>query len=296
MNSKIVAKSSPLLPFLFANWSEVKHTKIKQWLRFGAVNVNDHIITQHDYVLQSGDVISIRPQKAPPAGTQLPAGLSVVYEDDELLIIVKPVNLLTVATENERDKTAFHIMTDYIRARGRSTHDRLWIVHRLDRETSGLLVLAKSEKVKFWLQKNWARMEKRYLAVVEGIMPKVENTLSGFIDESQPHRVFVSDHATSKTREATTHYRVLSESQARSLLEITLETGRRHQIRAQLAAAGCPIVGDKKYGAKTNPVKRIALHANFLKLLHPKDERELFFESQLPESVARLAPAVKGGS
>lgn len=304
MNSKIVAKSSPLLPFLFANWSEVKHTKIKQWLRFGAVNVNDHIITQHDYVLQSGDAISIRPQKAPPARTQLPAGLSVVYEDEVLLVIVKPVNLLTVATENERDKTAFHIMTDYIRARGSSTHDRLWIVHRLDRETSGLIVMAKSEKSKLWLQANWTRMEKRYLAVAEGIMlavaegimPKVENTLSGFIDESQPHRVFVSDHATSKTREATTHYRVLSESQARSLLEITLETGRRHQIRAQLAAAGCPIVGDKKYGAKTNPVKRIALHANFLKLLHPKDERELFFESQLPESVARLAPAVKGGS
>jgi 23S rRNA pseudouridine1911/1915/1917 synthase len=293
MNSKIVTQSGSLLPFLFEEWPEVKHTKIKQWLRFGAVNVNDHIITQHDYVLQPGDVISIRPQKAPPPGSRLPAGLSVAYEDEELLVIVKPVNLLTVATENERDKTAFQVMTDYIRARGGSSHERLWIVHRLDRETSGLLVMAKSEKTKFWLQKNWAHMEKRYLAVVEGVMPKVENTLSGFIDESQPHRVFVSNHATSKTREATTHYRVIGESQARSLLEITLETGRRHQIRAQLAAAGCPIVGDKKYGAKTNPVKRIALHANFLKLLHPKDERELFFESPLPQEIARLAPAVK---
>jgi 23S rRNA-/tRNA-specific pseudouridylate synthase len=101
----------------------------------------------------------------------------------------------------------------------------------------------------------------------------------------------VSDRATSKTREATTHYRVLGENKSRSLLEVTLETGRRHQIRAQLAAAGCPIVGDKKYGARTNPIKRIALHASYLKLLHPKDERELFFESPLPEDVARLVPS-----
>jgi len=293
MNSKTVTQSSPLLPFLFENWAEVKRTKIKQWLRFGAVNVNDHIITQHDYQLQAGDIISIRPQKAPPAGTQLPAGLSVAYEDDELLVIVKPVNLLTVATENEREKTAFHIMTDYQRKRGSSSHERLWIVHRLDRETSGLIVMAKSEKAKFWLQKNWTRMEKRYLAVVEGVMPKVEDTLISFIDESQPHRVFVSERATSKTRKATTHFRVLGESKVRSLLEVTLESGRRHQIRAQLAAAGCPIVGDKKYGASTNPIKRIALHASYLKLLHPKDERELFFESPLPDDVARLAPAVK---
>src|SRR5690606_30888743 len=117
--------------------------------------------------------------KAPPAGTQLPVGLSVAYEDEELLVIVKPVNLLTVATENEREKTAFHIMTDYQRKRGSSSHERLWIVHRLDRETSGLLVMAKTEKAKFWLQENWARMEKRYLAVVEGVIPKVEDTLTG---------------------------------------------------------------------------------------------------------------------
>lgn len=294
MNSKTVAKSGSLLPFLFSNWPEVKRTKIKQWLRFGAVNVNDHIITQHDYGLQPGDVISIRPQKAPPARMQLPAGLSVAYEDEELLVIIKPVNLLTIATESEREKTVFHLMTDYVRARSGSSRDRLWIVHRLDRETSGLIVMAKTEKAKFWLQQNWARMEKRYLAVVEGVMPKAENTLNGFIDESQPHRVFVSNHPTSKTREATTHYRVLGENKARSLLEVTLETGRRHQIRAQLAAAGCPIVGDKKYGASTNPIKRIALHASYLKLLHPKDERELFFESPLPDNMLRLAPAVKG--
>jgi 23S rRNA pseudouridine1911/1915/1917 synthase len=293
MNSKTVTQSGPLLPFLFANWPEVKHTKIKQWLRFGAVNVNDHIITRHDYALQPGDVINIRPQKAPPAGTHLPKGMDVVYEDETLLVIVKPVDLLTVATEKERSKTAFHIMTDYLRERNRSSHDRLWIVHRLDRETSGLLVMAKTEKAKLWLQDNWPRMEKRYQAVVEGVMPKTQATLTGFIDESQPHRVFASNHATSKTREAVTHYRVLSESKARSLLEITLETGRRHQIRVQLAAAGCPIVGDKKYGARTNPVKRITLHASYLKLLHPSDEREIVFESPLPEEIARLAPAVK---
>ena len=182
-------------------------------------------------------------------------------------------------------------MTDYLRQSSGSSQARLWIVHRLDRETSGLLVLAKSEAVKTWLQENWPRMEKRYQAVVEGVMPSDTGTLVGHIDESQPHRVFAADRPSSTTRAATTHYRVLGTDNNRSLLEITLQTGRRHQIRVQLAAAGCPIVGDKKYGARRDPIRRVALHATSLKLLHPDDERELLFQSPLPQEMARIAPA-----
>ncbi|MEN3941191.1 RluA family pseudouridine synthase [Prosthecobacter sp. SYSU 5D2] len=294
MTSKTATETAPLLPFLLAQWPEVKRTKVKQWLRFDAIKVNGRTITQHDHKLQPGDVVSIQPQKAPPATTPLPAGLSVVHEDDELLVIRKPVNLLTIATDTERDKTAFRIMTDYLRESTHGSHDRLWIVHRLDRETSGLLVLAKSEDAKVWLQENWHRMDKRYLAIVEGSMKAPSGKLVNHIDETQPHRVYALDHATATTREAVTHYRVLGTGYGRSLLEITLETGRRHQIRAQLAAAGCPIVGDDKYGAKSDPVKRIALHASDLKLLHPQDERELTFHSPLPQDLARLVPVTVG--
>jgi len=290
MTSKTATESAALLPFLLTHWPEVKRTKIKQWLRFDAVKVNGRAINQHDHQLQPGDVISIQPQKAPPVTTPLPAGLSVVHEDDELLVIRKPVNLLTIATDTEREKTAFRIMTDYLRESTHGRHDRLWIVHRLDRETSGLLVLAKTEDAKTWLQENWARMEKRYHAIVEGKPPAETGTLKGFIDETQPHRVYATDHASPTAREATTHYRVLGTGYGRSLLEITLETGRRHQIRVQLAAAGCPIVGDEKYGAKSDPIKRIGLHASYLKLLHPEDERELIFQSPLPQDLARLVP------
>lgn len=293
MTSKTATESAPLLPFLLAQWPEVKRTKVKQWLRFDAVKVNGRTITQHDHTLQPGDVVSIQPQKAPPPTTALPAGLNIVHEDDELLVIRKPVNLLTIATDTERDKTAFRIMTDYLRESTFGSKDRLWIVHRLDRETSGLLVLAKSEDAKVWLQENWHRMDKQYLAVVEGTLKAPAGKLVHHIDETQPHRVYALDHTTATTREAVTHYRVLGTGYGRSLLEITLETGRRHQIRAQLAATGHPIVGDEKYGAKSDPVKRIALHASDLKLLHPRDERELTFHSDLPQDLARLVPITR---
>lgn len=291
---KSVTESTPLLPFLFAQWPEAKRNTVKQWLRFGAVNVNERIVTQHDYVLQPGDIVQIRTQKAPSTTVPLPMGLSVAYEDSELLVVLKPTHLLTVATESERDKTAFRIMTEYLRAGSGPAQDRLWIVHRLDRETSGLLVFAKSEEVKIWLQKNWKRMEKRYQAIVEGHLPRTAGTLTGHLDESQPHRVFAAMSPTLTTREAITHYRVLGTDRKRSLLELTLETGRRHQIRVQLAAAGCPIVGDKRYEAKSNPIKRIALHATSLKLLHPHDERELVLQSPLPKEMSQLAPVVFG--
>ncbi len=294
MTSHTARENAPLLPFLIAHWPEVKRTKIKQWLRFDSVRVNGRPITQHDHLLQPGDVVSIQPQKAPPKTTPLPAGLSIVHEDDEILVIRKPTGLLTIATDTERDKTAFRILTDYLRESTHGRTDRLWIVHRLDRETSGLLVLAKTEDAKTWLQENWHRMDKRYLAIVEGIVPNQEGKITTYIDETQPHRVFSTAHASPTARQATTHYRLLGTAYGRSLLEVTLETGRRHQIRVQLASIGHPIVGDEKYGAKTDPVKRLALHASHLTLLHPTDERELTFHSPLPQELTRLAPAAVG--
>ena len=292
MTPQTVREPTPLFAFLTTQWPEVKRTKLKQWLRFSGIQVNGHPVHKHDHPLQSGDVVSIQPQKAPPPVTvPLPKGLSIIHEDAALLVIQKPAGLLTIATETERTRTAFRVMTDYLRETSRGRQERLWIIHRLDRETSGLLVLAKTEEAKTWMQENWARMEKTYLAIVEGSPSATSGTLQNHLDETQPHRVYVTQRATSTTREAITHYRRLGQGFGRSLLEVTLDTGRRHQIRAQLAAAGCPIVGDAKYGASTDPAKRIALHACRLKILHPDDDAEMVFESALPQELARLVPS-----
>ncbi len=277
-----------LLPFLFASWPEAKKTTVRQWLKFGAVQVNDQVVTQFNHALKTGDVVAIRPGKKPSPGLELlPEGLKVVFEDEAILVVEKPAGLLTVASETERETTVYACLTDYIRAAPGKGRNRLWIVHRLDRETSGLLILAKTEEVKEALQGNWTAVEKHYMAVVEGVPPKKEDLLISFLDESQPHKVFASVPGP-ETREARTHYRTLKSGVGRTLLDVKLDTGRRHQIRVQLSSVGCPIVGDEKYGAKTNPARRVALHASKLQLAHPLTQAALEFELPLPDALASL--------
>lgn len=288
---KIVSEAQPLLPWLFANWPEVKRTKVKQWLKFGAVQVNDRVVTQHDHALAAGDQVSIHPVKAPPPEPDLPAGMRLLYEDADIIVIHKPVNLLTIATEKELVRTAYQAITLHVRDSARTGMARIWVVHRLDRETSGVLLFAKTEEAKEALQTDWHTFEKRYLALVEGKVPANQGTLRAHIDESQPHRVFTRPSAGPGTREAVTHYRVLRQGMGRTLLELTLETGRRHQIRVQLAEAGCPIVGDAKYGAQSNPARRVALHSTSLKIQHPRTGKEMLFESPLPSELVKLLPS-----
>lgn len=289
--TQTVPEAQALLPYLFAAWPEAKRTTVKQWLKHGGVYVNDTVVTRHDHALQAGDRVSIRPTKAPPPTPDLPDGMRVLYEDADLVVIHKPVNLLTIATEKEQDRTAYIAMTLYVRDRARTGMARIWVVHRLDRETSGVLLFAKSEEAKETLQAGWQDVEKRYLALVEGKPPANIGTLRAHVDESQPHRVFTRPSAGPGTREAVTHYRVLRQGMGRTLVELTLETGRRHQIRVQLAEAGCPIVGDKKYGAQSNPARRVALHSARLKIQHPTTGKEMIFESHLPPELVKLLPS-----
>jgi 23S rRNA pseudouridine1911/1915/1917 synthase len=295
MEMKTAPVGGPLLPFLFSAWPEVKKTKVRQWLKFGAVRVNGQVETRHDHALRPGDRISIQPEKPNPAAEALPAGMRILFEDDSILVIDKPANLLSVATDKGAEQTAYTAATDYVRRRTRQPSARVWIVHRLDRETSGVMVLARTEAAKRFLQKEWHRMEKLYLAVVEGQPPKREGTLRHHLDESQPHRVFIRA-AAPDTREAVTHYRVIRTDGERTLVELRLETGRRHQIRIQMAEAGCAVAGDPKYG-KTPPRKgqRLALHAAWLKILHPDTGAEQVFESPLPPELAGLLRRAKIG-
>ena len=281
-----------LLPFLFARLPEVKRMKVRLWLKYEGVEVNGVIVTRSDHPLDPGDVLRVTAKAKPPQGPSLPTGMVIRYEDEFLLVIEKPVGLLSIATDNgQEEATAYSKLMDYVRRDRRDRKSRVWIVHRLDRETSGLMVFARSEGAKRTLQDNWNLAEKRYLAVSDGTPPGDSGILRSHLDES--HAFFVRSTAPSeKTREAITHYRLLqhspSHSPKRSLFELTLETGRRPQIRVQLAEIQCPIVGDTKYHPSALPKQRMALHAAYLSFPHPETGEVLSFESPLPREMERM--------
>ena len=285
--SHTVEHPAELLAFLFASRPEVKRTKVRQWLKYGSIHVNGRLVTRSNHPLQTGDVVSIRPTGTMRAARLLPPGMKVLFEDASLIVIEKPENVLSMASAKERAKTAYAFLTDYVRRGNREGSERVWIVHRLDRETSGLMVFAKTEAAKLALQAHWSTTDKRYLAVVEGHPPADHGVLSSHLDESSPFKVF-SAPASERTRHAITHYRVVKRTATRALIELTPETGRRNQLRVHLADTGCPIIGDHKYEARTNPARRLGLHATVLRFTHPLSGALLRFESPLPTELARL--------
>jgi 23S rRNA pseudouridine1911/1915/1917 synthase len=282
-----VEHPAELLAFLFACCPEMKKTKIRQLLKHGSVQVNGRSITQFNHPLRNGDQVSIGDKRKIRGAALLPPGMKVLFEDASLIVIEKPENLLSMANATERDKTAYAFLTGYVRRSNPLSPERVWIVHRLDRETSGLMVFAKTEAAKLALQANWHETEKRYLAFVEGSPPADHGVLRSHLDESGPFKVY-SAPPSERTRLAVTHYRVVKQFATRALIELTLETGRRNQIRVHLADAKCPIIGDGKYGARTNPARRLGLHASSLQFNHPLTGERLKFESPLPKDLARL--------
>ncbi len=285
--SYTVEHSEELLAFLFSRCPEAKRTKVRQWLKHGSVQVNGRTTTRFNHPLRAGDRVSIRAKEEARAEGLLPPAMKIVFEDAALIVIEKPERLLSMASATEREKTAYAFLTDYVRRGDPQRRDRVWIVHRLDRETSGLMVFAKTEAAKHALQENWYKTEKRYLAVVEGSPPAEHGALSSHLDENGPFKVYSAPRS-ARTRHAITRYRVLKRMESTTLIELNLETGRRNQIRVHLADAECPIVGDRKYAASTNPARRLGLHSSSLQFNHPVSGELLRFESPLPQDLARL--------
>ena len=285
-----VDQPAPLLPWLFGAWPEAKRNTVREWLSDRRVTVNGRAVSQFDHALQPGDKVEIRarPQTAPD--TRLAGGILIRHEDDAIIVIEKPEGLRSIASDAEAEATAYAQLTTHVRRGNPRGRERVWIVHRLDQETSGLMVFARTEAAKNALQENWETVVKKYRAVVEGAPPLETGVLISHLDESDRFRVRVAP-AGPDTRRAVTRYRVEKRNGALALLELTLETGRRHQIRVQLGEAGCPIVGDKRYGAKTNPVRRVALHASELRFPHPIGKKEVRFISPLPGEFGRLMKA-----
>ncbi len=201
--------------------------------------------------------------------------LNIIYEDKEILVVNKPSKLLTVGTDKERERTLYHEVREYLHKK----NQKVFVVHRLDKDTSGIVLFAKNPKLKELLQRDWLRYTREYRAVVEGRLPKTKDTLRFYLQEDKTHHVYVSDKGLSSV----TEYEVLSTNSTQSLLKVRIKTGRKNQIRASLAYIGNPIVGDKKYEAKINSLSRLGLHANKLVIKHPITNKEMTFISKAPK-------------
>jgi len=276
-------KSTRLFERLQALYPEASRRSLRQWLAGSRVRVNGAVVVRGDVEVAEGDRVEL----ASPAPTTCPAPLRLVHEDHDILVVDKPAGLLTIATERERERTAYRLLRDWVTRRGARSAP-LFIVHRLDRETSGLLVFAKSVAVKQYLQAQFAARtaERVYVALVEGVVHRDEGALTSRLVEDRALRVRIATGGGG--REAMTRYRVLERRRAATLLELTLITGRRAQIRAHLAAAGHPIAGDAQYGSRTDPMRRLALHATRLAFTHPGGGRA-GFESPPPPAFGRRA-------
>lgn len=213
--------------------------------------------------------------------------LRIVYEDDDIIVVDKPAGLLTIATEREKLDTAYRTLTDHVRKS--DARARIFIVHRLDRDTSGLLLFAKSAVVKRALQDHWHETvrERRYVAVVEGRVAGESGTIRSNLVQNRAYRMY-SSKRTGEGKPAVTHFEVTAGNTLFTLLSIWLETGRKNQIRVHMQDIRHSIAGDRRYGATTNPIHRLALHAQILSFSHPRTGRVLRFESPVPPAFLRL--------
>jgi len=211
----------------------------------------------------------------------LPRGLEILHEDRDILVVDKPSGLLTVGTERETSRTAYFALTDYVRKGAAKSRNRIFVVHRLDKETSGILVFAKTAEAKVCLQGRWDETKKRYLAVVHGRCEKRSETISTYLAENSAHVVY-STPDPRQGRLSHTAYTVLKEAKGLTLLDVQLVTGRKHQIRVHLAGSGHPVVGDTRYGDAKRAHRRLALHARCISFRHPSSGEELTFEAKAP--------------
>ena len=217
----------------------------------------------------------------------LARGLSILYEDRDILVVDKPAGLLTMGTEREKARTAYFSLTEYVRKGAAKSRARIFIVHRLDRDTSGVLVFAKTAEAKACLQRHWDETKKRYIAIVHGPCEKRAETITSYLAENVGHGVY-STVDPKKGKWAQTSYTVLKESKGLALLDVELLTGRKHQIRVHLADRGHPVVGDKRYGRADTAHRRLALHARSLSFRHPVSGAELTFEAKAPAYFTEL--------
>lgn len=261
--------------FSFLLKKTIERKKIKNLLKYKKIKVNGKVKTQYNTLLKKGDHIVVDFKTGP-----IPIEFEILYEDKDIIVVNKKAGLLTISTDKEKEKTLYHFVSLYCKQN--YPNQKIFIVHRLDKDTSGIVLFAKNQKTKEILQKNWNQMvQKRgYVAVVEGILSKKEGTIISYLYEGKNKMVYSSWDA-KRGKKAITKYRVIEEKNGYSLLDIELETGRKNQIRVHMKMLNHPIVGDKKYGSFQDPFHRMALHADELWLLHPYTKKLIQLNSSI---------------
>lgn len=282
-----VTEEAELLPFLLEKMKKNSRNSVKSILTRGQVSVDGRSVTKHNFKLRAGQQVEILSNKTAMSESMI-TGLTIVYEDEAIIVIDKEAGLLSMAAKNKDEKTAFSEVSAYIR--NQNPKERVYIVHRLDRDTSGVLLFAKSEEVKMKLQDNWEDMAKEriYTALVEGNVRKDKGTVKSWLKETRTFKVY-SNPTDNGGQLAITHFRKVRHNQRYTLLEIRLETGRKNQIRVHMEEIGHPVVGDKKYGSTVNPLKRLGLHATSLTIVHPVTSEVMKFETDIPPAFINKA-------
>ncbi len=280
-----VAETAPLLEFLVGAMPHRKRTVIKNLLAHNQVAVNGVPVTQFDTQLTDGDEVKVNLTRE--FRVFYHRRLKIVYEDDDIIVVNKGYGLLSMGTDKIKEGTAYSILRDYLK--WQDPRNKLFIVHRLDRDTSGLMVFAKSQEAKERLQHNWNNMvlSRKYLAVVEGAPEPAEGEIRSYLAENSRFEVYSTENP-DEGQLAITRYTTLKSRNGYSLMEVSLDTGRKNQIRVHMKDLGHPIVGDRRYGGQSSPIHRMALHARTLRFVHPITRKDMNFSTPIPSSFSKL--------
>ncbi|HAN17355.1 MAG: RNA pseudouridine synthase [Bacteroidetes bacterium GWC2_33_15] len=275
-----VNEHGELLPFLITQLPGKSRNSIKALLTHRQITINLKIITQYNHPLEPGQEVLVN--FTPVKEDNRFFGLRIVFEDPYLIVIEKKSGLLSIGTDKEREKTAYTILSDQVKKE--NPRNKIFVVHRLDRETSGLMMYAKSMDIQKKLQESWDEtvLDRIYVALVEGSVEKNEGTITSWLKESVALKMHSSSYDNGGQK-AITHYKVLKKNNYYSMLEVKLETGRKNQIRVHMQDIGHCIVGDKKYGSTQNPISRVGLHAKVLAFKHPVTNKVVRFETNIPK-------------
>lgn len=264
-------KEEKILDYLVNNINDMTKKKAKNLLKYKEISVNQKTITNANYMLKKGDMIAI-------VKNRLKNDFEIIYEDHNIIVVNKKAGLLTISTKNEKINTLYHKVSQYVKSKNKNNN--IFIIHRLDRDTSGVVMFAKSEKIKKLYQNNWNNLVigRYYVAIVEGVLEKKRGIINSKLKENKEGYVYCSKDG----KEAITEYEVIKENKLYSLLKINIKTGRKNQIRVHMKSINHPIVGDKKYGSKKKE-KRLYLHANILELKNPITGKIEKYSSKIPE-------------
>lgn len=276
-----VKESGELLPFLITAIAGKGRNAIKSMLTRGQITVNGRSVKAHNYALLPGMTVSVHTERAKEEPVM--TGLRILHEDESVLVIDKEAGLLSIASAQEKELTAYRQLMAHVRRS--HPNNRIFIVHRLDRDTSGVMMFAKSEAVQQALQQSWQESvrERSYVALVEGAVKQSEGRIESWLKETSTLKMY-SSPTPNGGQLAITHYKTLEAGRDYTLLEVRLETGRKNQIRVHMQDLGHPIVGDKKYGSKSKAIGRLGLHARVLAFVHPVTGKLMRFQSAIPKA------------